>query len=307
MSECRYDWTVDEVLRMLNAPLEELCRWAREAYLEHAALDVQKCQLLSIKTGACAEDCAYCAQSVRHKTNLKTEPLIGLSEVLTAAKSAQQEGATRFCMGASWRAVPKGGQFRDLLQIIRAVAALGLEVCGSFGMATEDQLSQMKEAGLTSYNHNLDTSRDYYSRVISTRTYDDRLKTLRAIRNAGILICCGGILGMGESLRDRAALLAELASFQPHPESVPINILVPIKGTSLENQPPITFEEFLRVVATARILMPKSRVRLSAGRNTLSNEQQLECFRVGANSVFMGEKLLTVPNVTTETDKKLFS
>jgi len=303
--DIRYNWSVDEVLGLLNSPLEELLARASEMHQKYAHQDVQQCMLLSVKTGACPEDCGYCSQSAHFKTSLPTEPLLPVGEVLESAKNAKASGATRFCMGAAWRQVPEDRRFGQMLEMISGVAGMGMEVCCTLGMATEDQLKQMKDAGLTAYNHNLDTSREYYPKIISTRTYDDRINTLQNVRKAGVQICSGGILGLGESMRDRAAMLVDLAAIDPHPESVPINLLVPIEGTPLENALPIPFEEFLRTIAVARILMPKSRVRLSAGRNSLSESEQLQCFRAGANSIFVGEKLLTTPNVDRADDARL--
>ncbi|MEZ4751838.1 MAG: biotin synthase BioB [Bdellovibrionota bacterium] len=303
----RYDWTVDEVFALMTGPLEPLLERARSVHAEYGAQDVQKCRLLSVKTGGCPEDCGYCSQSAHYKTEVKAESMLPTDDVLAAAREAREAGATRFCMGTAWRQVPEGQKFEEVLKMIRGVRDLGMEACVTLGMANEAQLKQMAEAGLTSYNHNLDTSREFYPKIVTTRTYEDRLTTLKAVRSSGVQICSGGILGMGESVRDRAAMLVELASFNPHPESVPVNLLVPIEGTPLEGTRPIAFEEFLRAVATARILMPESRVRLSAGRNTLSETEQLQCFEVGANSIFVGEKLLTAPNVDQEEDAALYT
>lgn len=304
--EIRHDWTVDEVYALMTGPLEPLMAKASALHQKYADHDLQQCKLLSVKTGACPEDCGYCSQSAHFKTQLSPEALMDVEKVTKEAREAKADGATRFCMGAAWKNVPNDRRFDSILQMIANVAETGMEVCATLGMATEDQLKQMKTAGLTAYNHNLDTSREHYSEVVTTRTYDDRLETLRAARRAGVQLCCGGILGLGESVRDRAALLVELSSLNPHPESVPVNLLVPIPGTPLADAPPVPFEEFLRTVATARILMPKSRVRLSAGRNTLSEAEQLQCFQVGANSIFVGDKLLTTPNVPWESDRLLY-
>lgn len=304
--DIRHDWSIDEVLGILTGPLEPLLTRAAELHRQYADLDVQQCKLLSVKTGACPEDCGYCSQSAHFKTQLSPEALMDVKKVTDEARAARADGATRFCMGAAWRSVPDDRRFDSILEMISNVAETGMEVCATLGMATENQLRKMKEAGLTAYNHNLDTSREHYPNVITTRTYDDRLETLAAARRAGVQLCCGGILGMGESERDRAAMLVELATLNPHPESVPVNLLVPIKGTPLEGTAPVPFEEFLRTVATARIVMPKSRVRLSAGRNTLTEEQQLQCFKAGANSIFVGDKLLTTPNVPWEADRLLY-
>ena len=307
MDSIRHNWTTEEAYELLTQPLDVLCQQAKEIHQEFGDLNVQKCELLSIKTGGCPEDCGYCSQSAHFKTNVKAEPLMDVAPVLETAKRAKEEGAERFCMGAAWRGAPSGRQFENLLEMIRGVAALDMEVCCTFGTASEDQLKQMGEAGLTAYNHNLDSGREFYNKVVSTRSYDERLETVRAARRAGVQVCCGGILGLGEEVKDRAALLAELARFEPHPESVPVNLLVPVEGTPLENAEPVPFEEFLRMVAAARIMMPKSRVRLSAGRNTLTDAQQMQCFEVGANSIFVGEKLLTAPNVPWENDKNLYA
>lgn len=303
--DIRHDWTLDEVYSLLTGPLEPLLDRAKTMHAAYAAKDVQQCQLLSIKTGACPEDCGYCSQSAHFKTTVRPEALMEVERVISNAQEARANGASRFCMGAAWRQAPSDKRFDAVLDMIKGVAATGMEVCCTLGMATEDQLRKMKEAGLTAYNHNLDTSREHYEKVITTRTYDDRLNTLSAARKAGVQVCCGGILGLGETTRDRAAFLVELASMDPHPESVPVNLLVPIEGTPLEGTPDVPFEEFLRAVATARILMPRARVRLSAGRNTMSEEQQIQCFEAGANSIFVGEKLLTAPNVEFEQDRAM--
>jgi biotin synthase len=291
----------------LSGPLDSLLERARALHEHYGAKDIQQCVLLSIKTGACPENCGYCSQSAHFKTGLEREPLVSVERVVDAAKEAKAGGAQRFCMGAAWRNVPPENdpRFERLLTMIRAVAAEGMEVCCTLGMATESQLCKMRDAGLLAYNHNLDTSREYYPSVVTTRTYDDRLRTLAAARRAGVQLCSGGIIGLGEAPKDRAAMLAELARMNPHPESVPINLLVPIKGTPMAGNAAVPFEAFLRTVATARVLMPKSRVRLSAGRNTLTHEQQLQCFAVGANSIFVGEKLLTTENVDAESDRIL--
>lgn len=304
----RHDWTTEEVFELLTSPLNGLLTRAALLHAKYAAQDVQQCMLLSVKTGACPEDCGYCSQSAHFKTELASEPLMEVEKVLESAREAKAGGATRFCMGAAWRDVPPetDRRFQNLLRMISGVAGMGMEACCTFGMASEAQLVKMRDAGLTAYNHNLDTSREYYPKIITTRTYDDRLNTIRAARRAGVQVCSGGILGMGETVRDRAAMLAELAAFDPHPESVPVNLLVPIEGTPLEGMAPVPFEEFLRMVATARTVMPRSRVRLSAGRNLLTEEQQLQCFRAGANSIFVGEKLLTAPNVAWEADKAMY-
>jgi biotin synthase len=303
--DIRHDWNQTEVEALLAGPLAPLLERAKQLHALYAAQDVQQCQLLSIKTGACPEDCGYCSQSAHFKTTVRPEALMEVERVIESAQAAKQSGASRFCMGAAWRQAPSDRRFEAVLEMIEGVAATGMEVCCTLGMATEDQLAKMKKAGLTAYNHNLDTSREHYSKVITTRTYDDRLETLANARKAGVQVCCGGILGLGETVKDRAAFLTELARMEPHPESVPVNLLVPIDGTPLENTESVPFEQFLRAVATARILMPRARVRLSAGRNTLSEAQQVECFEAGANSIFVGEKLLTAPNVEWEQDKAM--
>lgn len=307
MLPVRHDWKLSEILSLLESPLEALCDQARAVHRQAGNTDVQRCELLSIKTGGCAENCSYCSQSAHYQTEVKATPLMKIEDVMERARAAKEKGATRFCLGAAWRSIPEGPRFEQVLEMVRQVDSLGMEVCSTLGMATEPQLHALKAAGLTAYNHNLDTGPEHYPKITTTRTFADRVATLQAARRAGVQVCCGGILGMGESPRDRASLLETLANLDPHPESVPINLLVPVKGTPLENQSPIPFEAFLRMVATARILMPYSRVRLSAGRNLLSLEQQATCFEVGANSIFVGEKLLTAPNVDRATDERLLA
>lgn len=305
MPDIRHDWTLNEVMELFDSPWDEVRERAVVLHEKHAAPDVQKCMLLSVKTGGCPEDCGYCSQSAHFKTTVDSEPLMSVERVIDRARFAKSQGASRFCMGAAWRQVPQDDRFEKIVQMVEGVAELKMEVCCTFGMATEPQLKRLKDAGLTAYNHNLDTSREHYPNIISTRTYDDRLETLKAARRAGVQLCCGGILGLGESVRDRASMLVDLANMNPHPESVPVNLLVPIEGTPLAETSSVPFEEFLRAVAVARILMPRSRVRLSAGRNTLTESEQRQCFEVGANSIFVGEKLLTAPNVAWEQDEKL--
>ncbi len=304
----RHDWTLDEILAIYRRPLLELLHDAQEVHRGHHPPNaVQLCTLLSVKTGGCSEDCAYCSQSARYDTAAGAERMMDVPAVLTHAKAAAEAGATRFCMGAAWREVKGGPAFDRVLEMVRGVKALGLEACCTLGMIDEDQARALKEAGLDAYNHNLDTSRSFYGKVITTRGYDDRLRTLRNVRAAGITVCSGGIIGMGEKVEDRAALLQTLASLDPHPESVPVNALVAVEGTPLEKLPPIDPLDLVRTIATARILMPASRVRLSAGRTSLSREAQLLCFLAGANSVFYGEKLLTTPNPGTSDDDRLFA
>ena len=271
----------------------------------HPAGEVQLCSLLSVKTGGCPEDCAYCPQSSHYDTGLERERMMKTPEVLDAAARAKAAGATRFCMGAAWREVKDGPAFDEVVEMVRGVRALGMEACCTLGMLNESQAQRLAEAGLSAYNHNLDTSRSYYKSIISTRTYDDRLRTLANVRKAGITVCSGGIIGMGESLDDRCGMLMTLANLDPQPESVPVNALVPVEGTPLADQQPVDGLELVRMIATARILMPASRVRLSAGRMALSREAQVLCFLAGANSIFYGEKLLTTGNPDVSADQSL--
>jgi biotin synthase len=266
---------------------------------------VQLCSLLSVKTGGCPEDCAYCPQSSKYETEVDAERMMKPAEVLEAAGRAKAAGATRFCMGAAWREVKEGPAFDSVIEMVRGVRALGMEACCTLGMLSEDQAKRLADAGLSAYNHNLDTSKTFYGSIISTRTYEDRLRTLRNVRQAGITVCSGGIIGMGESLDDRCGMLMTLANLDPQPESVPVNALVPSPGTPLADRPPVDPMELVRMIATARILMPQSRVRLSAGRLALSREAQLLCFLAGANSIFYGEKLLTTGNPDVEADRAL--
>ncbi len=296
----------DQAIQLYRSPLFELLYQAHGVHRQHHdPTQIQKCTLLSIKTGGCPEDCSYCPQSAHYKTSSPRHGLLALEEVKKAAREAKESGAERFCMGAAWRDVKDGPEFDRVLEMVRAVKTEGLEACVTLGMLNDTQAQRLKEAGLDAYNHNLDTSRDHYSEIISTRTYDDRLKTLRSVRSAGITVCSGGILGMGESDVDRCEMLAELASLEPHPESVPINLLIPVEGTPLQDAPPVSPLELARTIAVARILMPRSRVRLSAGRVGLSPEAQVLAFFAGANSIFLGEKLLTRPNPDLSTDLAL--
>jgi biotin synthase len=302
----RYDWTMAEIEAIYTLPLPELVFHAQQVHRAfHPPDEVQGCALLSIKTGGCPEDCAYCPQSAHYRTGVQRTELMSVEEVVAAAEAARALGATRFCMGAAWREVPSGPAFERLLEMVRRVRALGLEVCGSLGMLTQEQAYALAAAGLTAYNHNLDTSPEYYGRIITTRTYEDRLRTLERVRRAGLWVCCGGIIGMGESRWDRYRLLQQLATQSPHPESVPINLLVRVAGTPLADAPPLDVFELVRMIATARILMPASRVRLSAGRLSLSDEAQALCLLAGANSIFLGERLLTTPNPSPERDRAL--
>jgi biotin synthase len=288
-------------------PLPDLILRAAAVHKAHRGYgDIQRCELLSIKTGGCPEDCGYCSQSARHDTPVDRQPLLTVEEVHGKATAAKDRGASRFCMGAAWRAPKDGPEFDRVLEMVRVVRELGMEACVTLGMLTPDQALRLKAAGLTAYNHNLDTSRRYYPAVVTTRTYDDRLNTLRAVSDAGIAVCSGGILGMGESEDDRLTMLCELAQLDPPPESVPINCLMPQRGTPLEMAPPVDSLELVRLIATARIAFPRSRVRLSAGRDRMSRELQVLCFLAGADSVFFGEKLLTAPNPRESEDEALF-
>ncbi|KPK40658.1 MAG: biotin synthase [Gammaproteobacteria bacterium SG8_47] len=302
----RHDWTVAEIEDLLTQPFSDLLYEAQRVHREHFDPNaVQVSTLLSIKTGRCPEDCAYCPQSVRHDTGLENEDLLPLAEVVAAAQRAKGQGATRFCMGAAWRN-PKDRDLERVVEMVEAVKDLGLETCLTLGMLTQAQTQRLKAAGLDYYNHNLDTSPEFYGEIISTRTYDDRLETLAHVRAADINVCCGGILGMGESRRDRARLLQELANLSKHPESVPINMLVRVEGTPLADTAQLDELEFVRTVAVARILMPHSFVRLSAGREQMSEAVQALCFFAGANSVFYGDKLLTTTNPHIHSDQALF-
>jgi biotin synthase len=293
----RHDWTLPEVRALYALPLLELVHKAQSV---HRAVfqdnKVQLCSLLSIKTGGCPEDCGYCPQAARHHTGVKAEKLLPVEAVLESASQARAAGATRFCMGAAWREVKDGPQFDSVLEMVKGVKALGMEACATLGMLSESQAVRLREAGLSAYNHNLDTSAEHYGDIISTRTYDDRLRTLERVRQAGISVCSGGIIGLGESVDDRCGLLLTLANQEVHPESVPINALVAVKGTPLEKQKPVESVEMVRTIATARVLMPLSMVRLSAGRKQMNEEAQLLCMLAGANSIFFGDKLLTTGN-----------
>jgi len=295
-------------LALLELPLVDLL-WQAQAVHRDAnpGYRVQLASLLSVKTGGCEEDCAYCPQSMHHSSDVSGRPELDVEPVLERARAAKTAGADRFCMGWAWREIRDGAPFEAMLTMVRGVRALGLEACVTAGMLTDRQAQQLAEAGLTSYNHNLDTSPEHYDRIISTRSYQERLETLQRVRQAGISMCCGGIIGMGESLHDRASLLQVLASLNPHPESVPINALVAVEGTPLEAQEPVDPLELVRMVATARILMPGSRVRLSAGREQLSREAQILCLLAGADSIFYGDTLLTTSNPAADADRELLA
>ena len=307
MSDLRHDWRIDEINALLALPFNDLMFKAHQVHLANfPANQVQISTLLSIKTGACPEDCGYCSQSARHDTSLERERLLPLEEVIDAAQTAKNQGATRFCMGAAWRN-PTDKNLERVIEMVQAVKGLGMETCVTLGMLNEPQANRLKNAGLDYYNHNLDTSPEFYGNVITTRTYEDRLNTLDHVRNAGINVCCGGILGMGETRQDRARLLQQLANMKFHPESVPINDLVKVEGTPLSNVPKLDPFEFIRTVAVARIIMPKSYVRLSAGRMEMTDEMQAWCFFAGANSIFYGDKLLTTENPEKNHDQELFA
>lgn len=302
----RHDYTRAEVRAIHDLPLFELIDRARAVHLaNHPQSEVQLCTLLSVKTGGCPEDCAYCPQSAHYKTPVDRERMLSVDEVVASARRAREVGATRLCMGAAWREVKEGPAFEQVLEMVRRVKAEGLETCVTLGMLSAEQALRLKQAGLDAYNHNLDTSPEFYRSIVTTRAFEERLATLGHVRAAGITVCTGGIIGMGEGIEDRAAMLVELSRLDPHPESVPINALVRVPGTPLESLPPIDPLELVRMVATARILMPRSRVRLSAGRSELGREAQLLCMYAGANSIFYGEKLLTTPNPGPDEDTDL--
>jgi len=304
----RHDWSKEEILGLLQQPLLDLLWQAQQAHRgANPEQGVLLASLLSVRTGGCEEDCAYCPQSLYHSADVAGQPELDVEAVLARARSAKASGAHRFCMGWAWREIREGAPFEAMLAMVRGVRELGMEACVTAGMVTNQQAARLAEAGLTAYNHNLDTSANHYDKIISTRTYQERLETLQRVRAAGIQLCCGGILGLGESLDDRAALLEVLASLNPHPESVPINVLVPVEGTPLEDQPPIDLLELVRMVATARILMPHSRVRLSAGREHLSREAQILCLLAGADSFFFGDSLLTTGNPAEAADRALLA
>lgn len=301
------DWTLDEIKEIYFSPVLELIVRAANVHKQYqATAEVQVCTLLSVKTGGCSEDCAYCPQAARYNTGVEAHKLMNYEDVIGKALDAKNGGSTRFCMGAAWRNVRDNSDFDKVIDMVKGVNALGLEVCCTLGMLTEQQAQRLKEAGLYAYNHNLDTSDDHYSDIITTRTYKDRLDTLDNVEKAGISVCCGGIIGLGETNDDRIKLLHTLATRAQHPESVPVNALVSVKGTPLEGRDRVQVWDMVRMIATARILMPKAMVRLSAGRNEMSVEQQALCFLAGANSIFTGEKLLTTPNPDFDADKEMF-
>ena len=305
MKKIRNNWKLKEVLNLFNMPFNELLFEAHNSHIKNHKKDtVQVCTLLSIKTGGCPEDCGYCSQSIHSDNPIEATPLMSLEEVEKQAKIARDQGSTRFCMGAAWRR-PSNKNIDRVIKMIDVVHNLGMESCVTLGMLSEDQANRLSRSGLNYYNHNLDTSREHYAKVISTRNYQDRLNTLKYVRSSGIKVCSGGILGLGESLEDRAKLLIELANLEEHPESVPINMLVQIEGTRLYNNEKIDELEFVKTIAATRIMMPRTYVRLSAGRESMSDSMQALCFYAGANSVFYGEELLTTPNVEVEKDREL--
>ena len=304
----RHNWCRSEILALLELPLVDLLWRAQQVHREaNPGYHVQLASLLSVKTGGCEEDCAYCPQSLHNSSDLSGRPELEVEPVLARARSAKQAGADRFCMGWAWREIRDGAPFEAMLAMVRGVRGLGLEACVTAGMLSDSQAAQLAEAGLSAYNHNLDTSPEHYERIITTRTYQERLETLARVRRSGITLCCGGIIGMGETDADRAGLLQVLANLDPHPESVPINALVAVEGTPLEDLPPVDPLELVRMVATARILMPQARVRLSAGREQLGREAQILCLLAGADSIFYGDTLLTTSNPAVEADRELLA
>jgi biotin synthase len=304
----RHDWTVSEIRAIHDLPLPQLMLRAQTVHQQHhQPEEVQLCSLLSVKTGGCPEDCAYCPQSSRHDTEVNVERMMSKDEVLDAAGRARAAGATRFCMGAAWREVKDGPAFDNVLAMVRGVREMGMEACVTLGMLNEQQARKLADAGLSAYNHNLDTSKEFYGSIITTRTFEDRLTTLRNVRKAGITVCSGDIIGMGESIGDRCGMLMTLANLDPHPESVPINVLVRVEGTPLAEADRLDPLVLVRTIATARILLPQSRVRLSAGRRSLSQEAVTLCFLAGANSIFVGDRLLTTPNPERSEDAQLLA
>lgn len=303
----RNDWTREEIAEIYHKPVLDLMYEAATVHRQfHDPSEVQVCTLLSVKTGGCPEDCAYCPQAARYHTGVTVHKLLEVEEVLSKAREARDAGSSRFCMGAAWREVRDNRDFDKVIEMVKGVNELGLEVCCTLGMLTHEQALKLKEAGLYAYNHNLDTSEDFYNDIVTTRTYEDRLTTLENVRKARISVCSGGIIGMGEKETDRIGMLHVLATLPEHPESVPVNALVPVEGTPLENQPRVSVWEMVRMIATARIIMPRSMVRLSAGRVRMSLEEQALCFLAGANSIFAGDKLLTTPNPDFVDDQKMF-
>jgi biotin synthase len=307
MTEIRNNWTKEEIAEIYNSPLLDLIYRAATVHRENKDYsEVQISSLLSIKTGGCPEDCAYCPQAARYQTDLEVQALMSVEQVTEAAKKAKDAGASRLCMGAAWREVRDNRDFDRVIEMVSSVNALDMEVCCTLGMLSETQAQRLADAGLYAYNHNLDTSEDDYKRIITTRTYDDRLKTIDNARKAKLTVCSGGIIGLGETVSDRIAMLRTLSNMSKHPESVPVNALVPVKGTPLADQPRVSIWEMVRMIATARIIMPKTVVRLSAGRTEMSLTDQALCFMAGANSIFAGDKLLTTPNPAFNEDMEMF-
>ena len=307
MTPIRNNWTREEITAIFNQPVLDLMYKAATVHREHHdPQEVQVCTLLSVKTGGCPEDCAYCPQAARYHTNVKVEKLMEVKEVLERATEAKESGSTRFCMGAAWREVRDNRDFDKVIEMVKGVSTMGMEVCCTLGMLTPEQAIKLKDAGLYAYNHNLDTSEEFYDDIITTRTYGDRLDTLESVRKAKISVCSGGIIGMGEREEDRIGMLQVLATLPEHPESVPVNALVPVEGTPLEDQAKVSVWEMVRMIATARIIMPKAMVRLSAGRVRMNLEEQALCFLAGANSIFAGDKLLTTPNPGYIKDQEMF-
>jgi biotin synthase len=306
-NDIRNNWTLEEIHDIYNTPLLELVFRAAQLHRKYNdTAEVQVCTLLSIKTGGCSEDCAYCPQAARYNTGVDVQALMKKDEVLAYAQKAKDAGSTRFCMGAAWREVRDNRDFDRVLDMVKGVNEMGMEVCCTLGMLTEDQAKKLADAGLYAYNHNLDTSKEHYGEIITTRTYEDRLETLENVRKAGVTVCCGGIIGLGETHEDRIGMLHTLATMPEHPESVPINSLVAIPGTPLEHNTKVDVWDMVRMIATARILMPKTMVRLSAGRTDMSVSDQALCFMAGANSIFAGDKLLTTPNPSFDEDNQMF-
>jgi biotin synthase len=306
-NDIRNNWTREEISNIYHKPVLELIYQAASAHRQfHDPQEVQVCTLLSVKTGGCPEDCSYCPQAARYHTDIKVQKLMDVQDVLEKAREAKASGSTRFCMGAAWREVRDNSDFDKVIEMVKGVNELEMEVCCTLGMLSQEQAVKLKEAGLYAYNHNLDTSEDFYAEIISTRTYQDRLETLENVRQARISVCSGGIIGMGETAEDRIGMLHTLANLPEHPESVPVNALVPVEGTPLENQDRVSVWEMVRMIATARIIMPEAMIRLSAGRVRMNLEEQALCFLAGANSIFAGDKLLTTPNPGYIWDQEMF-
>lgn len=307
MTAIRNDWTREEIAEIYNTPVLDLIYKAATVHRQHhEAGEVQVCTLLSVKTGGCPEDCAYCPQAARYHTDVKVHKLLEVDEVIGKAQEAKDAGSTRFCMGAAWREVRDNRDFDKVLEMVKGVNNMGMEVCCTLGMLSHEQAQKLKDAGLYAYNHNLDTSEEFYGDIITTRNYNDRLETLGNVRKAKISVCSGGIIGMGEMESDRIGMLHTLSTLPEHPESVPVNALVPVEGTPLEDQPKVSVWEMIRMIATARIIMPRAMVRLSAGRVRMTLEEQALCFMAGANSIFAGDKLLTTANPAYVQDQEMF-